>query len=90
MLRVGQKRRRTHNEKLADEAEAKAKEEAINDKLARLDELELKNQELQAKAEEHQAAADILNDLASKQKIVIQRNGEVKVPGFDDIDNEQV
>jgi len=45
MLRVGQKRRRTHKEKLADEAEARAKEEDIQAKLARLEQMEREHEE---------------------------------------------
>jgi hypothetical protein len=39
---------------------------------------------LTALAESNQSASDILNDLASKQKIVINAIGDVLVPGVDD------
>jgi hypothetical protein len=39
---------------------------------------------LTAQAEANQSASDILNDLASKRKIVINSVGDVLVPGIDD------
>ena len=49
--------------------------------LGELAELKARNAELTVKVEENQSASDILNDLASKHKIHIGEDGEVRIAG---------
>ena len=83
MLRAGQKRRRTRAEIDGEKEEARLKQEAIEDKLARFEQLLAKNQELEAEVVQHQGASLILNDLQSKGKILVADGGEVVIPGVD-------
>ena len=40
--------------------------------------------QLKAKADQHQAAHDVMQDLASKKKIAFNSQGDVYIPGIDD------
>ena len=85
MLRCGQKRRRTKTEIHEEKEEARLKQDAIEEKLARFDELLAKNEELERDVIQHQGASMILGDLESKGKIHIAKSGDVLVPGVDEI-----
>ena len=89
MLRCGQKRRRTKAEITEEKEEADLKQQAIEEKLEKYDALMQAHNEAKQQAQSNQAASDILKDLASKKKIHISKEGDVLVPGIDEIPDEE-
>ena len=83
MLRFGQNRRRTKLEIFEEKEEARLKQESIEEKLARYDQLLAKNQELERDVVQHQGARMIFQDMASKGKIHIADDDDVYIPGVD-------
>ena len=88
MLRCGQKRRRTTGEIKAEKEEAQRKQKEIEKKLKLFEELKSSNDQLRQEADNHRNSTNILNDLASKQKIRVSQTGEVFVPGVDQIPDD--
>jgi hypothetical protein len=81
MLKVGSKRRRTTNEITEEKEEARVRQTDIETKLASLAAMQEEVARLKQQSEANQSASDILNDLASKQKIFINNVGDVLIPG---------
>jgi uncharacterized protein YgbK (DUF1537 family) len=84
MLKVGSKRRRTQTQIEEEKQEAMVKQIDVEAKLASLAAMQEEVARLKVQAESNQSASDILNDLASKQKIFINNVGDVLIPGIDD------
>ena len=84
MLKIGSKRRRTTTQIEDEKEEARLKQADVEAKLASMAAMQEEVARLTARAEQNQSASDILNDLARKQKIVINSIGDVLVPGVDD------
>ncbi len=66
------------------------KTEEINEKVRRFDELYSEYEKQKAIADEHLGAKDIVEDLASRGKIIIEEGGNILVPGQDQIPVQQV
>ena len=75
MLRTGQKRRRTTGEIKQEKEEALLKQQDIEAKIRKYEELKMINEQLRAEATNHRNSTNILNDLASKKKIHVSREG---------------
>ena len=84
MLKVGSKRRRTTAQIKEEKDEAVVRQTDVETKLASLAAMQEEVARLTAQAEANQSASEILNDLASKQKIFINNVGDVLIPGVDD------
>lgn len=89
MLRVGQKRRRTTGEVKQAQEDSISKQKEIEAKLRKYEELKVINEHLRAEAANHRNSTDILNDLHSKKKIHVNQEGEVLVPGFDQLEEQE-
>ena len=84
MLKVGSKRRRTQTQIEEEKQEVMVKQIDVETKLASFEAMKEDVARLKVQAESNQSASDILNDLASKQKIFINNVGDVLIPGVDD------
>ena len=83
MLQAGRKRRRTHQEIVEQEAADLAEKAETKQKLEQYDALHQEYLRVSQIASDHALAKDLMEDLVSKRKIVIQDDGEVLVPGVD-------
>ena len=88
MLRANQKRKRTHAEVIADKAEEDEKWLKMNENLQKLQKLEEANERLLEQVGEHEGAALIIQDLQEKGKLLFNANGDVLIPGIDDIPDD--
>ena len=86
MLKIGSKRRRTRTEIEEEKEEARLRELDIQEKLAALAQMQVDFADLKARADQNQAANDVMQDLASKKKILFNSQGDVYIPGIDDPD----
>ena len=79
MLKAGIKRRRTQRQITDEKAEEAIRQQAIDKKLAKFDELQQKYQQVQQEAEGGKNAAIILNNMLQKGEIEMDQNGNVRV-----------
>ena len=77
MLKIGSKRRRTQAQVKADKEEAMLREQDIQDRLARLQEVEAKLAEFDRMAAENQHAQDIISQLHAAGQVDIDDHGRV-------------
>ena len=88
MLRANQKRKRTHQEVVAEKAEEDEKWLRMNDTLQKMQKLEDANEHLLSQVKEHEGASFILQDLQTKGKLQVDDLGAVYIPGIDVIPEE--
>ena len=81
LLKVGSKRRRTQQEIQDQKEEAKLKQEGMEQKLAQINSLMQRCEELEAK--NNDAADLILRDMISKGQVVMDENGNVTIVQFE-------
>ena len=79
MLKAGIKRRRTQRQITDERAEEILKQQAIEDKLAKFEELQSQLAEAKKEAENGKAATNILTDMINNGQAQVDENGNVSV-----------
>ena len=79
MLKAGIKRRRTQRQITDKKAEEAVRQMAIEEKLAKFDELENKVKQAEQEAGNNKVAANILSEMINKGLAFVDENGNVEV-----------
>ena len=85
MLRANQKRKRTHQECVDQKAAEDEERLLMNDRLDKLQKLEEANERLRDQVKDNEGAHLILNDLRETGRLHLDDQGQVFIPGVDDV-----
>ena len=77
-MKVGSKRRRTKQEILDQKSEALIKQQAIEEKLAKYDQLQQELQEAKQKAEANSNAREIVNEMLEQGYVEVNDDGQLQ------------
>ena len=79
MLKAGIKRRRTQRQITDEKAEEAVRQQAIEEKLAKFDQLQEKSNEVKQEAENGKSATIILHNMINNGEAELDKNGNVRV-----------